>query len=167
MRLNSKGQIWTSDFLAGTLILTFILLFFLLMWNSTAIRWNTQSAYLQRFSAAIFTSDVLLTTPGEPANWETLPGLENTTTFGLVNGRNEISNAKIERFVAENSSYEGIKDRIGMQFYDFRLRITNLDKNREYYRFGMSPPAEAESTVVERLAIINDSIVLVRMEVWR
>lgn len=164
--MSSKGQIWTSDFLAGTLILTFILLFFLIMWNGTAIRWNTESGYLQRFSSAIFTSEALLTTPGYPANWETMAGIENVSSFGLVNGRNEISNAKIERLVAENSSYEEVKDKIGMQFYDFRLMITNLDKTREYYRFGMPAPAEAESTVVERLAIINDSIVLVRMEVW-
>ncbi len=164
--MSSKGQIWTSDFLAGTLILTFILLFFLLMWNSTAIRWNTESGYLQRFSSAIFTADALLTTPGQPANWETLAGVGNVSTFGLVSGRNEISNAKIEKFVAENSSYEIIKDKIGMQFYDFKLTITNLDGTSEYHQFGKPPPADAESTVVERLGIINDSVVLMRLEVW-
>lgn len=166
MRLSSKGQIWTSDFLAGTLILTFILLFFILMWNSTAMRWNSESGYLQRFSSALFTSEALLTTPGEPANWETMEGIGNVTTFGLANGRNEISNAKIEKFVAENSSYEGMKEKVGMQFYDFKLTITSLGGKNSYYEFGQGPPADAESTVVERLAILNDSIVLMRLEVW-
>jgi hypothetical protein len=144
----------------------FILLFFLIMWNSTAIRWNTESGYLQRFSSALFTSEALLTTSGEPANWETLEGVSNVSTYGLVNGRNEISNAKIEKFVAENSSYESIKSKVGMQFYDFKLTVTSLGGKNEYYEFGQGPPADAESTVIERLGLLNESIVLIRLEVW-
>jgi hypothetical protein len=160
------GQVWTSDFLAGALILTFILLFFILMWNNTANRWNSSSGFLQMYSAAIFTSDALLTTPGEPANWETLPGLQNATTLGLVNGRNEISNAKIERLVAENGSYESIKGKVGMQYYDFRVSVLSLGGGTVYHRFGKAPPADAESIVIERLGLVNDSIMLVRLEVW-
>ncbi|MBU0532416.1 hypothetical protein KKB44_02890 [Candidatus Micrarchaeota archaeon] len=165
----SKGQTWSVDFSAATVVLAFILLFSVLIWNSLAIRWNTTHEYRQMQTDAMFAAEALLTTSGEPKSWETLSQLDgNITSVGLVNGRNELNNLKIERLVSANDTeYELVKTRLGMQKYGLGVRIMELETNETYYEFGTFAGDLDSAIVYKRLGILNESPVIVHVEVWQ
>lgn len=165
---SKRGQIWTTDFTAGVAVLVFILLFFTLLWNTLAIRWNAANEYRQMETDALLASDSLMTTSGEPKSWETLPQIGNISALGLVNGRDELNTAKIEKLVSLNSSaYTAIKERLGLQRYELGIRITDLKKSATYYEFGQFSGGLSNSVVYERLGIMDKSPVIVHMEVWK
>ena len=93
----ARGQIWTIDFLAGATAMSVILLFFILLWNSSANRWNNANEYRMMLTDAVFASEALIATPGEPENWEMFVQLNNSnlSALGLADGRNELNPLKL------------------------------------------------------------------------
>jgi hypothetical protein len=120
-------------------------------------------------TSAYLASESLLATPGEPENWEVLSHIdENVSAIGLVNGRNELDNMKLDKLIAENATaYETVKSRLGMQKYEFGIRITDIGGNSIYYEFGrFSTGVLNNSLSFDRFAILNESVVIVHMEAW-
>jgi hypothetical protein len=161
-----KGQIWSIDFTSGAVLLTVILLLFILSWNNLAVRWNSSNEYRQMQTDAIFASEALMTTPGDPPSWEMMDNISSINTIGLANGRNELNTLKIEKLVASNSSYDLIKQKLGVQKYELGIRITNLEKDITHYEFGMFSDGLQTSVIFERIGIINATPVMVNVEVW-
>ncbi|NYZ74538.1 hypothetical protein H0O00_05320 [Candidatus Micrarchaeota archaeon] len=157
------------DFIMGLLALTFIMALYILMWDSIAQRWNAAGRHTEMESSAYFAAESLMTTPGEPESWEMLPHIDgNVSAIGLVNGRNELSRMKLEKLVAENAtSYEAITARLGMQRYEFGMRVTDLRGNKVYYEFGkFSFGMLNNSLIFDRLGMLDGEPVIVHMEVW-
>jgi len=164
-----RGQMWSLDFISGAVVLVFILLGFMVLWNDTALRWNLSSRHMAMEVSAYFAAESLLASPGEPEGWEMLPALDdNISAIGLVNGRNELNRLKMERLASGNAtSYEFIKGRLGLQRYDFGMRVTSLDSNVLHYEFGrFSGGGFNNSRSFERFAILDGEPVIVHMEVW-
>ena len=157
------------DFMTGLLALSFILMIYLLVWNSIVLRWDEASAQNSMASSAFLASESLLATPGEPTSWEMLPNMTgNVTAIGLVNSRNELNPLKLSQLVAYNATaYSTIKTRLGLQFYDFGLEVTDLTGGSVYYEFGkFSGPTTSNSVVIDRFGIMNGTPVIVHMEVF-
>jgi hypothetical protein len=161
-----KGQIWSVDLIAGLVAFLFIMLVFILVWNSIAIRWKQINDYRQMQADALIASETLMTTSGEPKGWEMMGQIDNAWAIGIVDARGQINPMKVERLIAENASYDFIRERLGLQRYGFGLNITDLERNQEYYRFGRFSGLN-NSVVYERLGLLNGTPVLVRIEVWR
>ena len=159
---------WTVDFTVGLVALSFILLFYMLLWNSIVLRWNSAGQQTKMEASAYFASDSLLTTPGEPESWEMLPHIDaNVSAIGLVNGRNELSRMKLEKLVAENATaYSVIKARLGMQRYEFGMRVTDLAGKITYYEFGKFSGGLNNSLNFDRLGMLDGNPVIVHLEVW-
>jgi len=163
-----RGQVWSVDFAAGLVLLAFLLLMFIIVWNNLAARWNISNSYRQMETDALFVSEALIATSGEPGGWEMLANLNETQAIGLSGGRNEISAAKMERLVAGNaSSYDFIRARLGVQRYDLGIRVTNLGRNETFYEFGKFAPGLRPSVIYERMGLLNGSPVILHTEVWR
>lgn len=89
---------WAMDFMAGLIALTFMIMIYMLVWNSIVLRWDEASARTSMESSAFLASESLLATPGEPYSWETLPHIDgNVSAIGLVNGRNELDPMKLAK----------------------------------------------------------------------
>ena len=164
-----RGQVWSMDLTIGLLALAFIIMLFMLTWDNLSMRWGSASEHTQMEASAFFAAESLLSTPGEPESWEMLPHIdEGVRAIGLANGRNELNRMKIEKLVSENStSYITIKNRLGLQRYDFGMQITSLDGEDTYYEFGLfSGGALKNSLVFERMAILDGEPVMLHMEVW-
>jgi hypothetical protein len=163
-----RGQIWTLDFTVGLVALTFILMLFMLMWNIIAMQWNSASQHTRMEASAFFASESLLATPGEPEGWEMLPHIDdNVSAIGLVNGRNELNRMKLDKLVAENATaYSAVKARLGMQRYEFGMRITDLAGNTIHYEFGKFSASLNNSLEFDRFGILDGKPVIVHMEVW-
>lgn len=164
-----KGQTWAIDFIAGTAVLALIVMLFMLMWNTSAIRWNSATKQMAMEESAFFASESLLATPGVPSGWEMLPRIDgNVSSIGIVSGRNELNRAKLDKLVAENATaYGTIKARLGLQRYQFGMNITDLGGSTTYYSFGESSGGALNNSInFERLGILDGNPVLVRLEVW-
>jgi hypothetical protein len=164
-----KGQAWVMDFTVGIVALMLILVLYMLIWNSLAQRWNSTGQQTRVEASAFFASESLLATPGEPESWEMLPRIDgNVSAIGLVNGRNELDHMKLERLLGENATgYQTVKARLGLQAYEFGMRITDLDRNAVYYEFGRFSYGSLNNSLnFDRLAILDGEPVIVHMEVW-
>ncbi|MBU1020004.1 MAG: hypothetical protein KJ847_02220 [Firmicutes bacterium] len=142
---------------------------YILLWNNIALRWNLTAEHTKMEASAFFAAESLLATPGEPESWEMLQHIDgNVSAIGLVNGRNELNRMKIEKLVAENATaYETIKTRLGMQRYDFGMRIADLYGNVIYYEFGKFPVGSFDDSLnFNRFGILDGEPVIVHMEVW-
>lgn len=152
--------------------MSFLMLLFILEWNYLSLRWNTTSEYREMFSAAIFASEALFTTPGDPAGWERLGTINESEvqTFGLVGKRNVLDNNKLARLSELNSSeanYSLVLEKLGLAGYQMHLRITDLEGNITYHEFGRVSGLN-NSAVLERFVLLNGTIVgKARVEVWR
>ncbi|MBI5046576.1 hypothetical protein HZC07_02490 [Candidatus Micrarchaeota archaeon] len=166
-----KGQIWSVDLISGLFILTIVLLIFILIWNSLSYRWNSTNDYRLMETAGIFASESLMATPGDPPSWEMLPQIDNSniSAFGIVNGRAELNNMKLQKMVDENATaYDQIKQRVGLGKYELGIRITNLGKNTTYYEFGKFTGGLNTTANFDRVGLINQTIpVVVHIEVWK
>ena len=157
------------DFVTGLVVLLFVLLLYLLLWNSIAVRWGLVSKQTAIEASAIFASESLLTTPGEPESWEMLPHIDgNVSAIGLVNGRNELNRMKLDKLVAENATnYYAIKSRLGLQRYDVGMRISDIAGNTIYYEFGkFGADSMNNSLNFDRLGMLDGRPVIVHIEVW-
>jgi len=120
-------------------------------------------------TSAFFASESLLATPGEPESWEMLPHIDaNVSAIGLVNGRNELNRMKLEKLVAENATaYPTIKARLGLQRYEFGMRVTDLAGNTIHYQFGKFSVGHLNNSLAfDRFGILDGTPVLVHLEVW-
>jgi hypothetical protein len=164
-----RGQVWSMDLTIGLLALAFIIMLFMLTWDNLLMRWGSASEHTQMEASAFFAAESLLATPGEPESWEMLPHIdEDVSAIGLANGRNELNRMKIEKLVSENStSYTTIKNRLGLQRYEFGMQITSLTGEVTYYEFGrFSGGALKKSLTFERIGILDGEPVMLHMEVW-
>jgi hypothetical protein len=162
-----KGQLWSLDLITGLAVLSFIILLFLTQWNGIAQRWNYAGKQTAMEASAFFAAESLLATPGSPSSWEMLPQIDgNITAIGLVNGRNEFDRLKVEKLMLANAtSYDYVKARLGLQRYQFGFRITDLSRNQSYYSFGRFPQLNS-SLSFDRLGILDGNPVILHMEVW-
>ncbi|MGV8085394.1 MAG: hypothetical protein ACP5N9_04045 [Candidatus Bilamarchaeum sp.] len=155
--------------MAGLVAISFVLLIYVLMWNNISLRWNSINRLGLMQSSAYFASESLLSTRGEPESWEMLSHIDsNVSAIGLVNGRNEIDNLKIQKLVSENATaYSTIKSRLGLSQYEFGFRVTDLTENVVYYEFGKLTEGSLNNSVnFDRFALLNNSPVMFHMEVW-
>ena len=64
-------------------------------------------------------------------------------------------------------AYYTVKARLGLQRYQFGLRVTDLDRNEIHYEFGrFSTGSLNNSLSFERFGMLDGEPVIVQMEVW-
>lgn len=167
--MSSKGQIWTIDLTSASVILSFILLLSLITWNGIAGRWNSADSYMKMHTNALFAAESLMTKSGVPKSWEMRSQIDgNISSIGLVNGRNELNNLKMEKLVSENeTAYDNVKERLGLQKYELGIRVSNIENNVTYHEFGKFAESDSTTAIFERMGILNESAVIVRIEVWK
>jgi hypothetical protein len=168
----SRGQIWSLDFTSGVTLLSIMILLFVLEWNYLALRWNTSLSYRDILSKAIYASDALFTTPGDPQGWERIANITggNVSAIGLVNSRNMLDNQKLGKLMAMNASqndYNLVLSKLGLSGCQMHLTISDLMDNVTYYDYGR-PSGLNNSAVADRFALLNNSIIVkAKLEVWR
>lgn len=159
---------WMTDFVVGLLAISFIMLIYALVWNNIAIRWSQTNKAQSLEESAIFASESLLSTSGEPKSFERSDSIDPSIRgIGLVNSRNELSRLKIEKLISDNSTYEIVKNRLGLSRYNFGFKIYDLQKNQEYYSYGQFSSGKLNDTIsFDRFAILDSEAVIFHMEVF-
>ena len=167
-----KGQIWSLDLISGITLMSIMVLLFVLEWNYLALRWNTSSSYREILGKAIFASDGLFTTPGDPPGWERIANVteNNVNAIGLADSRNALDNEKLDKMMRMNASqndYELMLAKLGLAGCQMHLTIGDLYDKTTYYDYGR-PSGLNNSAVVDRFVLLNGTIVAkAKFEVWR
>ena len=153
--------------LAGIVFL-FILSLTIVYSNETANRVALAEKGNARDLAAITTGQALVYSRGEPAYWETLPGLDGVSSLGLSRaGHNELGAEKFQRLSDLNGThYPEIKDLLGLSRYGLKISVLDLQTKQSLAEFGLEPPETADVSTVNRIAIYNGSNVILRVKVF-
>jgi hypothetical protein len=156
---------WTLDSLSTTITLMFLLLVVIFTWNFIVIRWNNAEHYSELYATAVFLGERIVNSPGVPESWENLPNGNESgiVSLGLVDERNVLNNAKLARLSNLSGNYTLMKQKLGVTRYNFYVNISS--SNSTYYFFGVGNPGN-ESAELDRLALLNGSMVLVHIGVW-
>ncbi|MFH1971902.1 MAG: hypothetical protein ABIJ18_00315 [archaeon] len=164
--MNKRGQIFSWDLLIAVALFIFILMASLYMWEF--YREKTELVDLRadmEFNARNGMVS-LLTTSGNPTNWNTQP-IFNVTSFGIVSGDFVLDENKVSKFEEWNNTYyKEIKGSLGIRKYELYVDFLNAS-DVSLYKFGIESPISANEVVrIERLALMDGDIIRVVMEVW-
>lgn len=163
----SKGQVLSIDLLIATAIFLFILNTSVLIWNSELSRKNDMEARKWMEESARTTSNQLVTSQGDPSDWQNLQELNESSlhSLGLVDSRNMLNQKKVDKLsLLSNTNYALIKRVIGLEAYNVTIYLIS---NKSSMIFGTEPASEEGVISVDRFALLNDSKVTIRMKVWR
>ncbi len=163
-----KAQVITIDFVILSLIIMIMLFAFIHTWNFLGLRWNNISDYNNQYVIALFATDSLVTSAGNPPSWENLAIVNGNTSFGLVNERNIINIQKLNRLANISiQNYSLFKQRLGLTNYEVFINVTDLNRTISYYRIGNPAPQLNQTVSFERFVFFNGSISILKLEVWK
>lgn len=161
-----RGQLWSSDFLFSTMLILFLITFFILFWNSNATRFNAGSDYADMRLAGAQGSELLVGRAGDPPSWENLPAGEESriVSIGLAQGRNSISPRKFSRL--QDMNYTLFKQRTGLEPYEVWITLDDLENNQSF-SFGLNATNDSARAAFSRFVLYNGSVSLLTLEVWQ
>ncbi|MCX8198221.1 MAG: hypothetical protein N3F07_03460 [Candidatus Micrarchaeota archaeon] len=160
--------------LSSELVVAFVLFmaslfFFLLAWNSIFSSYASQLQQHQLHFALMSISNQLLLSSGDPADWE-FSALQNANAFGLANPDGTLSAAKLSALQSLNSThYDAVRERMGAGRLEVYVEVTDAENRAVLYRFGRQadgPQASQASAYIQRLALMDGNLVLLKTQVW-
>ncbi len=169
--MNRKGQIFSIDALVACAILLVVLTISTLLWAGVDTRRASFEEYRWMEWGARDASSSLITSAGDPADWENIADVDfdsQARAIGLARERNVLDSRKLARLSELNETkYFEIKTLLGLAKYDVRLSVRDAS-GAAVWVWGASPGAGEEkgALVIDRLALLNGSNVIFRTEVW-
>lgn len=167
--VSSKAQIYSTDLFVGVTIFLLVLTSFLILWSTGINRLTYFEKERWRDETARVIAEQLVESPGYPTHWEQISILTETNlrTIGLTKERNVLNMDKIQKLLHldDDQNYTFIKRVLGAGKYDFCVNVSSLD-GTNLYSYGRAPTSDSVVSVVSRLAILDDNIVVVNVYVW-
>ena len=162
-----KGQMFTTELVLASAIFIAAIVIFVSIWNSMLTSYFEEQRDREMQVALNGISNMLVLSPGSPTNWEA-GVLGNANAFGLASSPNVISHAKFAALQNLNSSYLSMKEKLGAGRFDLFMSLNN--STNTLYRFGLMGDSNDSSVKIlrgSRLALLNDSVVTLNVQVWR
>jgi len=182
VRRMRKAQLFSQDIIFAMTLVLFIFSMWLIL----------RDRVLYLISASEYKRDIdevtsnalsqLLETSGKPTSWNRLSAINETTveSMGIASERNVLDPEKTEKFIDlasdEGTNYTIVKKLLGLDKsgYAFNFTISYLNGTSLYNAthtpsndISMADYAALNTTVViERFALLNDSLVKVTLGVW-
>ena len=165
---NSKGQILSLEIIVTFSFFLAAMLIFMASWNAMTAAYAQETVLRQLQTSVLGISDMLVMSPGEPADWE-FSAMENASSFGLASSRNVLSRQKVAGLQSLNSSYDTVRQNMGAGASQVYVEVDD-EHGSMLYNFGN--PYDPHSLSVysasaNRLALLDGALVKVNVEVWR
>ncbi len=177
---NNRGQAFSSEMLVAFSIFIACLILVLALWNNSTRDILVGENRKKLVDAGTAAAEKLVRTPGSPKGWnETF-----VTSLGLVNDSRVLVSGKVGAFVhmmddnqndlcqAGIPNYECNAYRLGMGSYQFLFNMTYL--NDSVVVIDGTPAVtgrfwdnHTDSLSIMRTALLDDSIVRIKLTVWR
>ena len=140
MKQNKTGQLAILDLFMSGLMFAIIVSLVMFTWNDYNVKIDKQLDYNTNLIKAYHVSDLLVKYQGRPTAWQRYENVSNpAVTLGLAQGEGELNVEKVEFFI-NNLTYEYTKDKLGINSYEYYLRLLKLDGT------NFTPPIEKGTT---------------------
>ncbi|MFA6214579.1 MAG: hypothetical protein WC717_04855 [Candidatus Micrarchaeia archaeon] len=164
-----RGQIFSTELMVSMSVFIGALIVFLYVWNSMYTAYVEEQSDNKMQVVLVGISDAAVMSPGDPADWEATVGT-GANSYGFASARSVLSPAKLYAMQGYfSANYTDMKDKMGAGGYDIFIDVSDLEGNT-YYGFG-SPAGTDNSSVsavtAERLALIGDEMVKLKVQLWR
>jgi hypothetical protein len=170
-KTSSRGQLFTGDLSIATLVFLIVLASLFFLWSSSTedIENSTKLRDLKRMSSDV--AEQLIRTTGVPEDWQP----STVRVMGLSDNSRTINGTKLLYFIgmmdSNGSEYESNKYLLGLGQYDFFLNITDIDGDPVNYSntalfAGLLPSGTSSELIIQRTAILNESIIRFNFIVW-
>ena len=164
---NNKGQVFSTDLMIAAIVFLFMLSFGMVYSNDVANRVTLSEIDNLRFEAALTTANALLYSAGSPGNWQNQTDLTAVSSIGFVESKNVINPVKLARLITlSGTNFEKIRDLLGVSKYGLKVEIIELQNNQLLYEFGIDPGINQQTSTVNRFALLNGQVVIVRIKVF-
>jgi len=177
-----KAQLFSEDIIFAIVLVLFTFSLWLILRDRVLSMISAGETRRQLDEATSDALSQLLETSGNPANWNQLSTIDETTvaSIGIASSRNTLDSDKIDKFInisnSEGSNYTTIKRLLGLDRagYKFNFTISSLDGVTLYDvsrlpsgELGNASYASLNTTAfIERFALLNNSLVKVTLGVW-
>ena len=166
---HSKGQLFSTEIIFSFSLFLAAILVFILVWNSIFSSFVEDQADRRMEVSLIGIADMTVLSPGDPQNWELTSGL-NANAFGLASSRNVLSSKKLSAMQSLfASNYTLMRTKMGAGGYGLFIEVTDAS-GTVLYNFGQSSNStnlQVSQVTAERLAMLDNQIVNLRVQVWR
>ena len=150
---NKKGQIWSLDFVTSVTVFLMVLIPLLFIWNYVNIQNEQQIFFDDVETSALFISDSLIRTKGNPEGWNTA----NVVQIGLAAKENTLNTTKVSYLISMGNSEYNRTRTILTGGYEFFLNLTDIN-GTSIGLIGSKPP-DRMIVPIERYCICNERIV--------
>ena len=163
-----RGQVWIIDSMLSGMFMALIVFSVLGTHDMLVAQYLAADSRMSLDNAMLLASDALVMTGGTPGNWETQAIGDGTlSSFGIASSPNVIDFSKASRLSELNATnYYEVKRALGLSKNDVSIDIEPLGgASLPYYSFGIRPDPQKSAYVFERVALLNNSYVTVRLTV--
>ncbi|MBI4158880.1 hypothetical protein HY500_01325 [Candidatus Woesearchaeota archaeon] len=166
-----KAQFFSADLVLSLFLFAAILVSFFVTHGYLNRNIETQEKRNDMTLIASSVSSLLIQNGGYPENWETFDKNDinehSVSVLGLSKNADgwNLAQAKINKFIQLNSSYDSLKDILGIkgQGYEFYVNISTVSQS---YVAGIYPVNSKNVINVERFALLDGQRARVNLKVW-
>lgn len=154
-----KAQANPVDFMAAVFIFMVVFGYFMILWNIFSLRYAERAEALDCELSSIAIADRLVSFGGY-GDWTAAP--LDAKSIGFAERPNELDWTRISSFAS--LPYDSQKQLLGTS-HDFLIKIDSPD-GASYMQIGQAQNSSASSSEVTRLAMLNGTIVDLRVRVY-
>jgi hypothetical protein len=161
-QINSRGQSFSLDLLIAlsifALVFSFVFFIYINLLDSSGLVDEKISMERKAFNAI----ELITNSKGFPENWNEMD-LNQINSIGLLNNELIVSEEKLIAFNSLiNSNYEEIKEKIGLQGFEFFFYFNGTDE----FEAGLPLNADLDSIVLTRISAYNGGEAIVKLTVY-
>ncbi|MFH1399854.1 MAG: hypothetical protein ABIG95_07160 [Candidatus Woesearchaeota archaeon] len=138
---STKSQIFSLDMIFAVIVFLLVFTTTIFAWDELQKKWQLQQTRDDMESIAENVAQTLLTTPGQPANWEELQiSSSNISSIGIASSPHLLSTDKISELESVYpTKYEEIKKILGIRGAGYQFQIKVIYDPGDYTLLGSHP----------------------------
>lgn len=159
MSLQSKGQIFSTDFMIASVVFILTVSILFVYWTYTTNRIDETNLINDMIEKAYLISEIWFR-EGIPEYWDA----SNVIDIGLSNDH-RFNRTKMNGLNDPMLGYENVTKLIGIEVYEYNFTVYNITKNI-IYTFGQNPSNPDNLIKIKRVGILDGKIATVDVMVW-
>jgi hypothetical protein len=145
LKTYEKGQTIIMDFSLAAFIFLLATAALIVYWSEGIREKGHQSKLYEMSQRAGIAAEMLVKSPGSPANWEEI-SLDSVNSIGLASAENSIDEQKLNAF--KNMDYDKARQLLNIREYDFSFDFNGADQ----VMAGLPNSADIDNVSATRIA---------------
>ena len=155
-----RRQAQPIAFMLGTFLFLLIFAYFMILWQNFLESYDSHVSRADSSLSAIVIADQLASHTGSPEGWTESP--ENASSIGLASSQGKLDSHKLAAF--STMPYAFLKRALGTD-KNFIVKVES-GTGELYALAGQQPANTTRAVEVTRAAMLNNTVVFVRVQVY-